>query len=183
MKPQNAARLAVCALAAALTAACAHRQVRQPSAAAPVQTPAASTASQQEPSVREAALIEVPQLKKVYFAYDSDRLTPDAEKTLSANSAWLKSHVDIKIQVAGNCDQRGTVEYNLALGQRRAAAVRRYYGLMGVPGSRVATISYGKERPVCSQETEACWQKNRRADTLEAVSQNVSSSAAPPSAR
>lgn len=179
MKPTSLARASILALAAVLCAACAHQAVRKAPAAsssAPHGEDSASLA-QTEPSVRDAAMISIPELKNVYFSLNSDRLSADSERTLSGNAAWLKEHADVRVQVAGNCDQRGTVEYNLALGQRRAAAVRRYYQLLGVPGARVATISYGKERPVCSDAAEACWRRNRRAETLAAVSQNVSSNA------
>lgn len=184
MKPRNIAGPAVVVLAVVLTAACANKNVRKPSASAPTNAPSDLTASSQnEPPMRDATLISVPELKNVYFSFDSDRLSAESEKTLAANAEFLKENPKIRVQVAGNCDQRGTIEYNIALGQRRAAAVRSYYKMMGIAGSRVATISYGKERPVCSQMTESCWQKNRRAETLEAVSQNISSTARFPGSR
>jgi len=79
-----------------------------------------------------------------------------------------------RVQVAGRCDQRGTVAYNLALGQRRATSVRDYYIKLGVSGGRVATISYGKEDPVCEEASEECWSKNRTATTLKATPANIS---------
>ena len=117
----------------------------------------------------------------MYFDFDSDYLQPEARAVLQRNAEWLKEH-DVRIQVAGNCDQRGTVEYNLALGQRRASAVRTYYVHMGVSADRIATISYGKEQPVCTQATEDCWQRNRRADSLEAVVRDVDVAELPASA-
>src|SRR5512141_2663954 len=114
------------------------------SAAAPATGPAAASpteaarAADMEPDVRDMATREVPELKVVHFGYDSDLLDEDARATLKGNAAYLKSHDDMKIQVAGNCDQRGTVAYNLALGQRRASAVRSYYNSLGVEKARVA---------------------------------------------
>jgi len=140
--------------------------------AAPSPTDAARSADM-EPDVRDMATREIPELKTVHFTYDSDILDENARKTLRTNADYLRSHADLKVQVAGNCDQRGTVAYNLALGQRRAAAVRSYYQALGVESSRVATISYGKEKPVCAESTESCWERNRRAATLEVLSPSV----------
>lgn len=141
-------------------------------AAAPAPTDAARSASD-EPDVRELATQEIPELKTIHFPYDSDRLDEEARATLRGNADYLKAHMEMKIQVAGNCDQRGTVAYNLALGQRRAASVRSYYKALGVEPSRVATISYGKERLLCFEATDDCWTRNRRAATLEVLSPNV----------
>jgi peptidoglycan-associated lipoprotein len=141
-----------------------------PAAASPTD---AARSADKEPDVRDMATREVPELKVVHFAYDSDLLDEAARATLQGNADYLKANAGMKIQVAGNCDQRGTVAYNLALGQRRAAAVRAYYKGMGVEEARVATISYGREKPVCSESTDACWARNRRAATLEVLSPNV----------
>jgi peptidoglycan-associated lipoprotein len=160
-----------------LSAACAHQSVKkslQTGAPAATQLAAAVPVgtSNDEPSMRASALIHIPELKPVYFDFNSDELKPESRAVLQSNAEWIKDH-DARIQVAGNCDQRGTVEYNLALGQRRAEAVRSYYMHMGVAADHIATISYGKERLACTQSTEACWQRNRRADSLEAVARNV----------
>jgi peptidoglycan-associated lipoprotein len=140
--------------------------------AAPSPTDAAR-AVDMEPDVRDMATRAVPELKVVHFSYDSDLLDEGARAVLKGNAEYLKAHSGMKIQVAGNCDQRGTVAYNLALGQRRAAAVRSYYKNMGVAKSRVATISFGKEKLICTESTESCWETNRRAATLEVLSPNV----------
>jgi peptidoglycan-associated lipoprotein len=166
-----------------LCCACAHQPAKRSlQTAAPAVTQLAAVVpnkvSDAEPSVRESALISIPELRTVYFDFNSDELRPEARAVLQANAGWLKDH-DVRIQVAGNCDQRGTVEYNLALGQRRAAAVRSYYVHMGVAADRVATISYGKEKPVCAQATESCWKQNRRAENFEAVVRNVNFAANP----
>jgi len=128
---------------------------------------------QAEPDVRDMNVRAVPELEAVHFPYDSDRLDDADRGVLRSNSEWLKSHANVKIQVAGHCDQRGTTAYNLALGQRRATAVRDYYASLGVDAGRIATISYGKERPLCSDSEESCWSRNRRGETLEAVEAKV----------
>jgi peptidoglycan-associated lipoprotein len=170
---------------AVLAAGCASTRAKKPDAqgsAAPLTGPAAASPTDAarsvdvEPDVRDLATREVPELKAVRFNYDSDLLDAAAQATLQANAAFLKSHADMRVQVAGNCDQRGTIPYNLALGQRRASAVRDYYKGLGVEPSRVATISYGKERPLCAEATEACWSRNRRSATLEVLSPNVAGS-------
>ncbi|MFI5362698.1 MAG: OmpA family protein [Elusimicrobiota bacterium] len=141
-----------------------------PAAASPTD---AARSADMEPDVRDLATREVPELKVIHFTYDSDLLDEAARETLKGNADYLNSHPEMKIQVAGNCDQRGTVAYNLALGQRRAAAVRSYYKSLGVEQSRVATISYGKEKLICGEASESCWERNRRAATLEVLSPNV----------
>ncbi|UPT73301.1 MAG: OmpA family protein [Elusimicrobiota bacterium] len=104
-------------------------------------------------------------IKPVAFDYDSAQLSADALDTLKANAAVMKGKKGAEFLVAGHCDERGTVAYNLALGQKRAKEVRDYYMRLGVDGRRIATISYGKEMPSCSDSTEDCWSKNRRAVT------------------
>lgn len=160
-------------LGAALLAAACSKPILKPSAAAPAPAPQTQVASDAQPDLRNRMMRSIPELKTVYFAYDSDTLTASALSTLKANAEYLKSH-DGEYQVAGNCDQRGTVEYNLALGQRRADAVRKYYKALGVDVSKVGTISYGKERLVCEKANEACWKRNRRSETLVALPAGLS---------
>jgi peptidoglycan-associated lipoprotein len=119
-----------------------------------------------EPDVREASLRVVPEVKAIHFDYDSSYLSPAARAVLVQNAGWLKSHPEARVQAAGNCDERGTVEYNLALGQRRALAVRKYYKALGVSAERIATISYGEEKPLCRESNEDCWRMNRRVESL-----------------
>ena len=119
-----------------------------------------------EASLRGGDFSSVPDLVAVPFNYDSAKLSADALSILKKNAAYLKDHSDLDVLVTGNCDQRGTVEYNLALGQRRAKSVRGYYIRLGISGKRIATISYGKEKPLCTAMTESCWAQNRCADTL-----------------
>lgn len=103
-------------------------------------------------------------LQLVYFDYDSFALRPDAMKTLADNAEKIKKVPDVLIQIEGHCDERGTQEYNLALGEKRALAVRDYYIKLGISGDRLLTISYGKERPVAQGHDEAAYKQNRRAE-------------------
>ena len=103
--------------------------------------------------------------QKVFFAYDSSEISKDAKNGLLAQSEYLKEHKDVKVQVAGNCDERGTQEYNLALGARRANAAKQVLVKDGINAARVKTISYGKDRPAVSGTGEAVWSQNRNATT------------------
>jgi len=102
-------------------------------------------------------------LKDVYFGYDRADLQPDARATLKANAAWLKANPSVRAQIEGHCDERGTQEYNLALGAKRAQAAKDYLVTLGISADRLSVISYGEEVPVCKETNEGCWQKNRRA--------------------
>ena len=101
-------------------------------------------------------------LKEVFFDFDSYDLSADARSTLKAAADWLKKNPAVKVNIEGHCDDRGTTEYNLALGAKRAQTAQNYLVSLGVPASRLSTISYGEEVPVCREENESCWQKNRR---------------------
>ena len=94
--------------------------------------------------------------------YDSSTLRDDGRAAASRNADYLKRWTSVRITVEGHADTRGTSEYNLALGERRAAAVKDYIVSLGVPADRITTVSKGKEQPVCTEENEACWQRNRR---------------------
>ena len=102
-------------------------------------------------------------VKDAYFDFDKSNIRPDAEQALTADADFLKSKPDIKFTIEGHCDERGSEEYNLGLGDRRATAAKGFLGNLGVSADRVTTISYGKDRPVCTDHNEDCWQKNRRA--------------------
>jgi peptidoglycan-associated lipoprotein len=108
--------------------------------------------------------VAVPELKPVYFDFDKAALRPDAVDALTNNTTWLKENADALVLIEGNCDERGTAEYNLALGDRRAKSAMEYLEANGIPKERLSTISYGKERPVCTENTEECKNQNRRAD-------------------
>ena len=102
------------------------------------------------------------QLKDVFFDFDKAVLRDDAKKTLDENIQWLKTEAAVKIMVEGHCDERGTNEYNLALGERRAKAVREYLAAGGIDDKRLKTISYGEERPFVLGHDESAWKWNRR---------------------
>ena len=102
-------------------------------------------------------------LKDVHFAYDSYDLDGSARDVLAANAEWLKENKRARTEIEGHCDERGTVEYNLALGARRAKAAKDYLVSLGVSAGRLSTISYGEELPVCREQTESCYERNRRA--------------------
>ena len=99
----------------------------------------------------------------VYFEYDESSLSDDARGKLARNADLLKAQGQFMVTIEGHADERGTNEYNLALGERRSNAVRDYLGSLGVSGDRLRTISYGEERPVCTETEESCWSQNRRA--------------------
>lgn len=101
-------------------------------------------------------------LQEVYFGFDSFDLSNDARATLKKNADWLKGNPSVRVEIEGHSDERGTNEYNLALGAKRAQAAKDYLVTLGIPSDRLSTISYGEELPVCREATEDCWQKNRR---------------------
>jgi peptidoglycan-associated lipoprotein len=105
----------------------------------------------------------VDQLVLVHFDYDASTLSEEAQAGLRANADYLRKHADAKIVVEGHCDERGADEYNLALGERRAKAVREYLTLLGIDSSRLETVSYGSEQPLNMASTEEAWAENRRA--------------------
>lgn len=102
-------------------------------------------------------------LHDIHFGYDSFELDESARATLQQNAEWLKDHPDARVEIEGHCDDRGTVEYNLALGAKRAAAAKNYLVALGIGRDRLTTISYGEELPLCQEESESCWSRNRRA--------------------
>lgn len=103
-------------------------------------------------------------IKTVYFDFNSSALTGAAKETLNENATWLKVSDRVTIEVEGHCDERGGVQYNLALGEKRAARVKDYLVSLGVAADRVTTVSYGKDRPVAYGHDEQAWSKNRRAN-------------------
>ena len=103
-------------------------------------------------------------IETIYFEFDDSSLRPDAKATLRASAEMLKQNPGVRIEVQGNCDSRGSTEYNLALGNRRAESARRYLRDLGVNSSRIGTVSYGEERPAVRGNNEVAWAKNRRDD-------------------
>ena len=132
-------------------------------APAPAPTPAPVAPAAPVPPQEFAA---VAGLRAVHFDFDKSVIRPGDARILDASADWLKSNPRSIVLVQGHCDERGTNEYNLALGDRRARAVVSYLAGKGIDASRFTTISYGEDRPVCAEKTESCWAKNRRAESL-----------------
>ncbi len=124
-------------------------------AGAAAQAPAAASA--------EAAM---PAERSVYFPFDVDVVQPNDRATVQAHGAYLAKNKDAKVRVEGNCDERGSSEYNLGLGQRRANNVKKLLILSGAKASQIETISYGEEKPRCAEHNESCWSQNRRGDIV-----------------
>jgi peptidoglycan-associated lipoprotein len=187
----HASKQALIALAAVslFTAACAKKKVAtapppppQPTAAAPAATPKpaspvvssaattlpATVPASRYPNATTRAHIDelLAKIEDAYFDYDKASLRPDAMKALQADSTELrdilKDYPDYKLTIEGHCDERGSAEYNVGLGDRRAAAAKDYLVGVGIPAPQLDVMSYGKERPVCQEHDEACWQRNRR---------------------
>jgi peptidoglycan-associated lipoprotein len=127
-------------------------------------TPTPAPAPGARPSPKE--FVAVPEMHDVFFDFDKYDVRPSDAKILDANAAWLKTNAQHLVLIEGHCDERGTNEYNLALGERRAKSTMNYLVSQGIQASRITIISYGEERPVCTEKTEECWAKNRRAHFL-----------------
>ena len=125
---------------------------------------AARTDSSGRPSPRDFGVNAA--VKDVYFEFDRHDIRPADQKTLDANAAWLKTNARALLLIEGHCDERGTPEYNLALGERRAQAAMSYLVALGIQANRISIVSYGQQQPVCQESNEACWAKNRRAHFL-----------------
>jgi len=133
---------------------------RQPQPSSPTSPPSSSMED-----LRQGRVPVTPAsspLKEIYFNFDRYNLRPDARSTLKANADWLKSHPSVRVEIEGHCDERGTSEYNLALGAKRAQSAKDYLVTLGVSADRLSTISYGEELPACKPKTQECWQRNRR---------------------
>lgn len=126
--------------------------------------PTQPVTGEEKPVIKPPSL----ELKSVYFDYDKYDIRPDAKATLMDNAKQLMDYFakypTAKVRLEGNCDERGTNEYNLSLGQKRADAVKNFLINYGIPANKITTISYGEEKPVCTQSEESCWWKNRRVD-------------------
>lgn len=103
-------------------------------------------------------------LQKIHFDFDKSNIKPEFESVLKGNAAWMQANAGSKVTVEGHCDERGSHEYNMALGDRRANSAKSYLGKLGVAGDKLSTISYGKEKPTCKEHKESCWWQNRRAE-------------------
>jgi len=169
-------RLAVIGVAAVSLAACAHKAkplpttapppaASQPSTPMPPSTPGPVTNQPTGPLPGSAQDFVVNVGDRVYFDTDAHDVRDDAKPLLDAQSAWLRRYPSVTVRIEGNCDERGTREYNLALGARRANSVRDYLVSHGVTAERIQTISFGKEQPIDTGSGEDAWQKNRNAHT------------------
>ena len=151
-----------------LLVACASEKPAEPEAAAPA--PAAAPAAVAE---APAPVVEVDPLndpnsilakRSAYFPFDVSVVQKEYIPIIEAHGKYLGEHPDRKVRVEGNCDERGSKEYNLGLGQRRADSVKKMLMLSGAKASQIETISYGEEKPVCTEHNESCWKQNRRSD-------------------
>ena len=132
-----------------------------PSAGAPGSSTPSGT---QRPAPSE--FVATRDLQDIHFDFDKYDIRPDDAKLLDANATWLKANATRLVLIEGHCDERGTNEYNLALGERRAKSTMNYLVSQGVQANRITIISYGEERPLCTEKTETCWARNRRAHFL-----------------
>lgn len=159
-----------------LLAACASEKPKEavsepaPAAAAAPATaaaePAQTTSAADAAAAAAAAAAAIPEVRSMYFPFDVDTVQDADRAAIQAHGAYLGKNKDVKVRVAGNCDERGSSEYNLALGQRRANNVKKLLVLSGAQASQIETVSFGKEKPRCAEHNEACWSQNRRADIV-----------------
>lgn len=190
MRMNIAGCLVVLSLGALVAGGCAKKDMVKTEPAPPVTTPAPETAKPGESSqsgvqktpvteqtpVREPVVAQEPtretqkapagdlqgQLQKIYFNFDSSDLSEDSRNLLTRNAEYLSKQSSVKIRIEGNCDERGSDDYNMALGERRAKAAKDYLVNLGIASERISTISYGEEKPVEAGHDEAAWAKNRR---------------------
>jgi len=127
---------------------------------------AEETKAAEEAKAKERSAVATTGLQPIYFDFDRAFVRDDAKAIMKANADWLKANSGVKVRIEGNCDERGTKEYNQALGQRRAASAKKYLTDLGISAKRISLISYGKEKPVCTESNEECWQKNRKDDLV-----------------
>jgi len=157
-----------------LLVACASEKVKEPEAVAPTPpAPAPVVEEAPAPVPAPAPVVEVDPLndpasilakRSVYFPFDVSAVQEEDKPVVLAHAKYLSEHPDRTMRVQGNCDERGSNEYNLALGQRRAESVKKMLILGGANASQITTVSYGEEKPACSDHNEACWKQNRRGD-------------------
>jgi len=171
MKKMNVLRLVLFTAIVALLAAGCAKKPTAPVADVPT-SPEAPAVTAQPPVAQEPAAAEEvapqpeasPELQRIYFAFDQYTLTPQSRDTLAGNAAYLKSHPELKVSIEGYCDERGSDEYNLALGERRAVAARDFLVSLGVSADGLSTISYGEEKALEPGHKEEAWAMNRRAE-------------------
>jgi peptidoglycan-associated lipoprotein len=155
-------------LAVAVLAGCSSEPKKESTSGETSAPPPVATAPAPAPSSEGTSAPTVDLSKhSVYFDFDKSEIKPEGQDVVSNWSTYLSSHPTVKVRVEGNCDERGSREYNVGLGERRANAVAQALESNGVSQSQVTVISYGKERPVCTQHDESCWSQNRRADIVQ----------------
>ena len=158
MRVATIAKFGAVALAMGLLAACSSTKEEAPA------TSSGPTTSTIRPGTQDDLKTNVGDT--VYFDFDSHAIRADGQATLQKQAAWLQKYPAVRLVLEGHCDERGTREYNLALGDRRAYAVKEFLVSLGIDANRLQNKSYGKERPVCSESDEACWAQNRRGYSL-----------------
>jgi peptidoglycan-associated lipoprotein len=130
-----------------------------------VSTPAPPVEPAPSPDLNELFLKEV---RDAYFDFNKADVRADAREALTKTAEFLRNNAGIRVTIEGHCDERGSTEYNLALGDRRAGAVKQYLVSLGISADRISTVSFGKEKPFCTQSNESCWQQNRRGHFVKA---------------
>jgi peptidoglycan-associated lipoprotein len=155
---------------------CAKKQVKvdegaKPAEAVKAPAPAATSDADRERQLRELekseklrAEMKAFEAESVYFDYDKADIKADAKAVLEKKAAWLRANSQFKVTIEGNCDERGTNEYNMALGEKRAKAAQKFLNALGISADRMSTVSYGEERPADPGHNEKAWAKNRRDD-------------------
>ena len=159
---RNLTALALCAAFVLGAAACSST----PPPAPPPPPPPPPTEEELFERMSLEELNDTSPLDPVFFNYDEAEILPEARRILQRNADWLRRWSSTSIMIEGHCDERGTNEYNLSLGDERAAAVRDYLVSLGIPGNRVRTLSKGEEEPFCNDSQEGCWSRNRRGHFL-----------------
>ena len=154
--------IAVFSLSLIFTAACSSKKKSGDGVAGEVDGNIDSTKMNWNPAGSDSG--EIQGLKTINFEYDRATLNESARQDLAGNAEWIKSNSNVTIQIEGHCDSRGSVEYNLALGERRAKSVKNYLVNLGIDSKRLTIISYGEEKPVASGDSESVYSKNRRAN-------------------
>ena len=150
-----------------MMSSCAKKQVGTGEAAPvakPSAAPAPAAAAPSTAGVDMAQEVRAFEAQGIYFDFDKSEIKADAKAVLEKKAAWLRANSSYKVKIEGNCDERGTNEYNLALGDRRAKSAQKFLNALGISMDRMSTISYGEEKPVCKEKNEKCWAQNRRDD-------------------
>ncbi len=161
----NLKKLSGIACAFVMLGACATSEPLVEASNDTIDTTRSTVTTPQGPIPGSQADLEASAGHRVFFGYNEWALTPQAQDVLARQASWLKQYPEARILVAGNCDERGTREYNLALGKRRSEATKAYLVSLGVDRSRISTVSYGKEKPIDPRANESAWSVNRNATT------------------